>query len=401
VGQSHLNVYSGYKKNFSKPQGVTAVKLHLNDKDGRGDDDELTIYGVNSGTGEIFYNKSMVTLGFFGRDKESERVFGEAMGITADAVGNVFVADRANHEIVRLRTTVENELEFVGTLDLASSGRSLRYPTDVALEGGRIFVTDSGNNRIVETDLEGRHMDAISARADLSEPFGIAVIADGNWNFFGSRFIVVTDSLNQRMSMLSLEGMPMKSVLYRDISDSPGGFFFVAIDYYSNIYVTDRIGGCIYKFDRFMNYLTRFGCGTGSKNDLVEPRGISIYRRFGQVFVAEKAGASYFWIGTDVQNLRCTLRRDGERLGVNIRFLLTERSAVTLRLESEHGEVVKTIAENRLMHPGLLTLTYPISADEIPCPIANCTYWLTIQARATYSSRDYHSVERSVPVRRP
>jgi hypothetical protein len=401
VGQTHLDIYSGYRKRFSAPQGVVAVKLHFNDEEGRGDDDELTVYGVNSGTGEILYNKSMVSLGFFGRETNDQRVFVEAVGITADAMGHVFVADRGTNRIILLHNNEQNQLGFVAAVDLVDSGRALRAPTDVALDGTRVFITDTGNNRIVETDLQGRYVAQITGDGGLSQPYGIDVITTDQWNFFGSRFIAVTDSSHQRLSMLSLDGTSIRSISYSEVSGSQGGFYFAAIDYYSNIYVTDQAGGCVYKFDRFLNYLTRIGCGRGSKDDLDEPRGITIYRRFGQVFVAERAGASYLWVGTDVQNLRCTASREGDMVGLNIRFVLTERSTVTVRLESADGELVKTIADNALMHPGSLTRTYRVPANEIPCPIANCKYRLTIQARPTYSSRNYHSVERSTPVRRP
>ncbi len=376
---------------------MAAIKHDFDDKEGRGDDDELTVYGVNQGSGEIFYNKSMTSLGFFGREADEERILRDAVGIAADREGNVFVADRGNNRIVRLRNDENKKLRVVDYFDGADSGVSMRRPTDVVLEGGGAFVTDTGNDRVVETDLEGRYIGAIGKEAGLSEPFGIAALVSDEWNYYRSRFIVVTDSRNQRLSMLSLDGVPLESVRYSEISDSGGGFFFVAVDYYSNVYVTDRIGGCIYKFDRHLNYLTRIGCGSGSKDDLVEPRGISIYRRYGQVFVAEERGASYFWVGTDVQNLRCSASRSGDGLELTVRFLLTEHSTVTVRLESEDGAVTKTIADNRLMHPGRRTFLYRV--DETRLPLANCKYRVTIEARATYSSRKYFSASRSAPVR--
>ena len=54
---------------------------------GTEDDDELTVYGVNSGTGEIFYNTSMVSLGFFGGEGRADGSFRNPVGI--DAAGQV------------------------------------------------------------------------------------------------------------------------------------------------------------------------------------------------------------------------------------------------------------------------------------------------------------------------
>jgi hypothetical protein len=63
---------------------------------------------------------------------------------------------------------------------------------------------------------------------------------------------------------------------------------------------------CILKYDHDLNLLDVFGSfGDGSKQ-FVEPRGIAIWKRFGQTFVAEKHGAQYYWVGTDctAKNLR-------------------------------------------------------------------------------------------------
>ncbi|MDH3214976.1 MAG: NHL repeat-containing protein [Candidatus Krumholzibacteria bacterium] len=399
VRQPHLDIYSGYTKKFSQPQGVAAVKLSFNDQEGGGDDDELTVYGVNSGTGEIFYNKSMVSLGFFGQQDQGQHVLIEAVGIDADEKGEVFVADRGSHKIVHLRISESNELGYVDSFDLSGSAQPLRTPTDVAVENESIFITDTGNDRIIEVDLQGNLVREINGKTGLHMPWGIDVIMSRDWNFFGSRFMVVTDSLNQRISLLSLDGEVIESVRYGEISDAPGGFFFVAVDYYSNIYVTDHAGGCIYKFDRFLRFLTRVGCGSGTGDDLVEPRGISVYRRFGQIFVAEKNGASYFWVGTDVENLRSSARDERGRLDIRVRFLLTEHSWVTIRLETDGGKPVKTFAKKSFMNAGHITLQYRLSTGEVPCPIANCKYRVTVHAQPTYSSREFHSVERTGPLR--
>ena len=173
----------------------------------------------------------------------------------------------------------------------------------------------------------------------------------------------------------------------------------MAIDYYSNIYVTDPGAGCIYKFDRYLTFITRFGCGTSTADDLAEPRGITIYRRFGQVFVVEKAGASYFWVGTDIQQLSCSVDRGVETPTIEARFLLTEYSHVTVSLETPSGDVVEILAQDQYMPPGYLAKRYSVSPQSLRCPLAKCKYRLTIRARATYSSRPYHEVVRSTPIR--
>ncbi len=50
VTQFHLDIYSGYREKFIDPEGLFCVKLVGKDKpDTPRDDDELTVYGLNSG----------------------------------------------------------------------------------------------------------------------------------------------------------------------------------------------------------------------------------------------------------------------------------------------------------------------------------------------------------------
>lgn len=86
-------------------------------------------------------------------------------------------------------------------------------------------------------------------------------------------------------------------------------------------------------------------------------------------------------------------------MGVDIRFLLTERSTVDIALESADGREVTSLIVDRLMDPGPIALVWPIADSDLPCPLANCKYQLRIQARPTYSAREYLRVERVAPIR--
>lgn len=398
VSQYHLSIYSGYRKKFSDPQGVDAVKLVFNDEEGAGDDVELTVYGVNAGTDEIFYNKSMFTLGFYGSDApEAGRLRGP-VGICADEFGNVFVADSGHNRVVHL-VNRDNELGFESAFDCAGSGRPLHAPTGVALADGMLYICDSGNDRVVRADVGGRAHGELGRADEWVKPFDVEVVTGYRWNRYGESFAVVTDSLGQRLTRIDLDGVHRLVRRYREVSGEDGGFGFVAVDYYANVYVTDRQTGCIYKFDHNLDFITRFGCGSGTSRDLVEPRGITVYRRFGQVFVAEKAGASYFWVGTDVQSLACRVDRRGEAPVLQVRFLLTETSSVSVDLETADGDAVETLAGEEVMPEGYLERRYRLDPSRLPCPIADCTYRVVVRARATYSSRPYHETVRTARVR--
>jgi len=391
VSQMHLDLYSGYRKKFKSPQGIAAVKLTEKDEPGPRDDDELTVYGVNSLAGEIIYNTSLLSVAFYGSVGSGEGEFNAPTGIAADAAGDVVVADTGNDRIVFLRN--ENGLmKFVLGTNLADSGEPLSRPTDVAIEKDTVYVVDSGNDRIVLTDLRGRFLRVLETSFELKDPFGIAVIADWNWNHYNSRFVVVTDSSNARLVALSLSGRLRRVVAFDAISDREGGFYYPAIDYYSNVYVTDTKGGRIYKFDRALGFLTALGGDMTDYPDLDEPRGITIHRRFGQIFVAERKGASYFWVGTDVLGLVCKARLEGDTVIIQTRFLLTEQSKVSVELEDEKGTTLSVLAADSFMEPGRVVRTYHVKKNLLPCPLAKCKCMLVVKARATYSSRKYLEV---------
>jgi hypothetical protein len=155
---------------------------------------------------------------------------------------------------------------------------------------------------------------------------------------------------------------------------------YAAVDYYHNLWVTDREHHCVLKFDRELKHLDTFGShGTGD-NEFVEPRGIAIWKRYGQTFVAEKRGAQYYWIGTD-----CTARSfepiDGGRY--RLRVTLTEYSFVSLL--SAMGADTDTVMRRRMLHPGgASTVVEGPAARALDENAA-----LVLRIEPTYSSRTY------------
>lgn len=398
VTQMHLNAYSGYRKKFRSPQGIAAVKLAANDAPGRRDDDELTVYGINAGTGEIIYNTSLLSIDFYDAGAEAGKPFLRATGIAADRQGLVVVGDTGNDRVVFLRNE-SNSLRFQKEITLAERERRLRAPRGVAIEDDSVYVADSGNNRIVVLNRTGAFVHAINPIPPLEEPFGIAVISGQEWNHYNSSFMVVTDSLCRRVLRLALDGTVEAATHFSEISDRGGGFFFPAIDYYSNVYLSDTLGGCIYKFDKSLTFLTRTNCDPGWDIQLEEPRGLALYRRFGQLFVAERSGASYFWIGTDIRHLRCQAEPMQTALLFRVRFLLTEHSILTITLETEGGEKIKSFVQKRFTEPGTQLFSRAVPLVELPENFADCTYIVTVTAQPTYSSKKYLTVEKRVPAR--
>ena len=399
VTQFHLDVYSGYREKFVDPEGLFCIKLASKDKpDTRRDDDELTVYGANSGNGDIIYNKSIASIGIAGMPGGGTMEFRNPLALTGDKEGNLYVADTGNDRIAHLRYA-NDELVWVKEIrDRAPRG--LRSPSGVCLSGGRLYVADTENDRVVVFGPDGSFVESFGADlqgASLFRPYAIAAVTEGDeFLYYGDHFIILTDSLGARLWKLSPEGKAL-GVVRRSAIGGKGSFNHVAIDYYGNVYVTDREAGLIHKFDRHLSYIVAIGDpGSNRGPHFDEPRGISIYRRFGQMFVSERSGAQYFWIGTDV------LRYSAENLvfdpvrgrcSVDVSFLLTECSAISLTLKDDQGKNRFTIIPIYMLPPGRFS-----KRIEVDCPaaadLAKCKLKLVLVATPTYSSRDYLSVER-------
>ena len=137
--------------------------------------------------------------------------FGQPAGLAVDAVGNLYVADRANNRIRKISpagdvvTLAGSGVE--GATDGSGVQASFSEPVDVAVDSaGNVYVADAWNNRIRKitpagnvTTLAGSGLqgaaDGVGASASFFRPFGIAVDRAG--------YVYVTDSGNNRIRRIS------------------------------------------------------------------------------------------------------------------------------------------------------------------------------------------------------
>ncbi|MEA3266809.1 MAG: hypothetical protein U9P42_07690, partial [Candidatus Fermentibacteria bacterium] len=103
AGQDQLTMLLGGMIQFDDPQGITAVLPDDWDTSDPSDDDELSVYGVNSGSGHIIYNASMYALGFYGGQGSGPDELSSPHGIAATTTGVVYVADTGNHRVAVLK----------------------------------------------------------------------------------------------------------------------------------------------------------------------------------------------------------------------------------------------------------------------------------------------------------
>jgi sugar lactone lactonase YvrE len=140
-------------------------------------------------------------------------------GITTDAVGNAYVVDEHNNQVVKISPLgVQSVLPFTG----------LKEPEYVAVDSsGNVYVTDTGNARVVFVTPAGAGGTIPITAITLSLPTGIAVDASGNLYVadFNASAVVKVQLTGNHQSKLNLTGII-----------NPYG---LAIDSADNLYVAD------------------------------------------------------------------------------------------------------------------------------------------------------------------
>lgn len=426
-----LRMFVGNETRFNNPQGIAVTRMESwEDPEREGDDDEITAYGVNSGDNCIIYNRSMYSLGIYGLERKHKKLK-HPWGIAADSKGNVYVADRGNARVVRLFNP-KDDLQYRGVIGgPGSDAGQFVDPRGVALDSeGNLYVTDAGLGRISVFDDAGQ-LKAIWEGFDA--PDGIAVVGrNEKWNFqrwtkegvtlidssqLELPFVVVIDSLNQRIRKLSHQGDLLAETRTSEWGVGNASLAYVTLDYHNQPLITDRNNGSIHKLDRNLNYLTGFG-ESGKKGDYKfdQPRGIAVYRRFGQLLVAERNGAQYLWVAVDIPKFETNVIIDTTTIidsvlyHLEVNFFLTEPAYCSFDIVDGAGRFITRLTRSkRRYHAGEQKYTWwgvrlpkslpdgspqPPSGFEPDSPLPFGEYKIQAQFRATYSSRDFFSTER-------
>ncbi len=298
---AHLFMILKGATKFDDPQGLATTRLDSwEDPTDKKDDDEVIVYGVNSGRHQIIYNTSMYALALYGSKGSGDGQFLYPKGVAANERGDVYVADSGNNRLVRLFNPKKGLL-WVAALKADSGDGSMNGPLRVAIdEKGDVYATDAINKKIFVFNKKNEFVHSIPQKGQpdiFTGKMSALAVADGcaRWSHFrNERVLFCADKDGTRLWKLGLDGKVIKSV------QMPDGYqaFYGAIDYYHNYWVTDSKKSSLVKFDHNLTLLEIFGKYGEKDNEFIEPRGITIYKRFGQTFIAEKKGAQYYWTGT-------------------------------------------------------------------------------------------------------
>ncbi len=230
-------------------------------------------------------------------------------GLTVDASGNVYVADRVNNKIRKVSTAgVVTTLAgngVQGNADGISNVASFYSPEGVSVDpAGNVYVVDSYNHKIrkvssagVVTTLAGSgatgSSDGAGSAASFSAPFGIALDKTGN--------MFVADMLNHKIRRVSTAGVVTTFAGSGAFGSADGGaatasFYYpkgIAVDAAGNVYVADQTNHKIRKVSAAGVVTTLAGNGTSGSSDGVgasasfqNPSGIAVDLS-GNVYVAD------------------------------------------------------------------------------------------------------------------
>ncbi|MCK4596052.1 hypothetical protein KAT73_04655, partial [candidate division WOR-3 bacterium] len=226
----------------------------------------------------------------------------------------------------------------------------------------------------------------------LNRPRGITVIDRSDlWNYRENDFIVVL--CEDGIRKYSIDGIFQGSIKGEDFGLESYMFGFCSIDYYGQIWVTDRINCCIHKFNKDLKYITTFGRKGSGDKEFMDPRGITIWKRFGQVFVVDATVIDYYWIGVDGYIKGCFPPVfTGQKPGTDIVFFITEPAIVESKIYDYKNNLTREFLDNYKESPFENYLIWD-GRDNIGDLVTPGEYRIELIFTPTYSSRGkFHKV---------
>jgi len=177
-------------------------------------------------------------------------------------------------------------LHIIGPVD---EKEKLVEPTYAVADGGKVYVSDSGNREIKVFDVRGRYRYAFNKVGQgnkLEYPCGIVILGNGN--------LLVSDSKKGALYEFASGGRFVKEWLAARGKIMPG---FMALGPDKNVYVSDLAGEQVVVFDKEGNILKRL---KPQNVTLDSPQGIAFADRQ-TVIVGDNANYNVKILGPDGQ----------------------------------------------------------------------------------------------------
>ncbi len=214
--------------------------------------------------------------------------FQEPWGIAVAEDGRVYVADTWNHR-VQVFDSDGSFLTKWGMYGMVPDADSWGFygPRDIAVDDqGRVFVTDTGNKRVMVYDQDGNYLDQWGSDGVMpgyfSEPVGIDLDAEGN--------IYVADTWNQRIQVFDSDFAYLREWTVNawpgtNVVNKP----YLAVDAEGRVYVTDPEGYLVIVFNSDGELLATFGRYGFDEGSFSLPTGIDVDAE-GYIYVTDTNG---------------------------------------------------------------------------------------------------------------
>ncbi len=206
-------------------------------------------------------------------------------GICYGSADTLYVADVGNNRIVKLFFHPSGDESYLHSISSFGSD-CLLHPWDVKYHGGKIYVVDTENNRIVRFSRNGTFEASYGSYGSEAGQFNKPTSIDKYGNF-----VYVLDKGNKRVVILYEDPQQGNFELY-SIEEIVGNEYMnladLSIDTYGNLFITD-INNCnILKFNPFLEEtLWVYGSEGYGMNALFWPKGLTTPYGYGDIGVVE------------------------------------------------------------------------------------------------------------------
>ncbi|MEC4003449.1 T9SS type A sorting domain-containing protein [Flavobacterium sp. SUN052] len=232
-------------------------------------------------------------------------------GVAVDIIGNVYISDTFNHRILKIDVGSSTSHVLAGSgvtgnADGMSINAEFNTPMGITVDAlGNVYVADSYNNRIRKIDSSGLvttfagssqgNLNAIGIAAKFNAPTGLAIDELGN--------VFVADRNNNQIKKIEINGVVSTysgNGIYGDVDGTGSlaqfsGPIGLARDSHNNIYVVSNSSNLIRKISGTGEVSTIAGfsgvwgsCinGIGTNAQFLQPNGL-IVNASDDVFVAD------------------------------------------------------------------------------------------------------------------